>query len=62
MKMKYEYKIIDIYSATHDFELERKINELAKEGWKLKLIHPVTKASNYDRELIFEREIIESGR
>ena len=55
--MKYEYKIKSIYHEMHTFEIEKEINKLANEGWRLKMIIPL-KHSIYKQEFFFERKLI----
>lgn len=48
---------MSIHHEIHAFEIEKEINKLANDGWKLKMIIPL-KHSTYKQELFFERELI----
>lgn len=55
----YEYKFLNIENNKKDYHIERKINKLAKEGWRLiQIIEP--NVTNKDDEshfnFVFERE------
>ena len=57
LKVKYEYKILGIDKYVTDDVLEKKLNRISDEGWRLKeVMNSPSKMNPYNRQLTFERE------
>ena len=57
LKVKYEYKVLDIDEYITDDVLEKKLNSISDEDWRLKeVMNLPSEMKPYNRQLIFERK------